>query len=152
MRHRLAGRKLGRKTAARIALKKSLINSLFRYERIRTTLPKAKEYRPRAEKLITLARVDSVANRRRAFSILRDEAVVRKLFDDIGPRFRNRPGGYTRILHIAKRRVGDDAPMALFELLPDDRGGTEAAADDKAAKGKKKQKKQKKQKKVKTGG
>jgi large subunit ribosomal protein L17 len=151
MRHRLAGRKLGRKTSARIALKKSLINSLFRYERIRTTLPKAKEYRPRAEKLITLARVDSVANRRRAFSILRDEEVVRKLFDDIGPRFRNRPGGYTRILHIAKRRVGDDAPMALFELLPDGREGTEAPepADDKAAKGKKKKKKQKK---VKAGG
>jgi len=120
MRHRLAGRKLGRDTSHRLALKKSLINALFKYERIRTTLPKAKEYRPRAEKLITLARVDTVANRRRAFSILRDKVTVKKLFEEIGPRFKNRPGGYTRILHFSKRRVGDDARMALFELLPDE--------------------------------
>jgi large subunit ribosomal protein L17 len=119
MRHRLAGRKLNRSTSSRLALKKNLINSLFRHGRIRTTLPKAKEYRPRAEKLITLGRVDTVANRRRAFSILRDKLVVKKLFEEIGPRFKNRPGGYTRILHLSKRRVGDDASMALFELLPD---------------------------------
>jgi len=119
MRHRIAGRKLSRNTASRRALMKSLINSLFKHERIKTTLAKAKEYRPRAEKLITLGKVDSVAHRRRAFAILRDKEVVRKLFDTIGPRFRDRPGGYTRILHYSKRRVGDDAPMALFELLPD---------------------------------
>lgn len=122
MRHRLAGRKLGRNTAHRLALQKNLIVSLFRHERIRTTLPKAKEYRRRAEKLITLAKVDSVANRRRAFAWLRDDEIVRKLFDQIAPRFKDRPGGYTRVLHLSKRRVGDDASMALFELLPDEQG------------------------------
>lgn len=122
MRHRLAGRKLGRSTAHRLALQKNLIVSLFRHERVRTTLPKAKEYRSRAEKLITLAKVDSVANRRRAFAWLRDDVIVRKLFDEIGPRFKDRPGGYTRVLHLSKRRVGDDASMALFELLPDGQG------------------------------
>ena len=121
MRHRLAGRRLGRNTAHRLALQKNLIVSLFRHERIRTTLPKAKEYRRRAEKLITLAKVDSVANRRRAFAWLRDNTIVRKLFDEIAPRFKDRPGGYTRVLHLSKRRVGDDASMALFELLPDGR-------------------------------
>lgn len=122
MRHRLAGRRLGRNTAHRLALQKNLIVSLFRHERIRTTLPKAKEYRGRAEKLITLAKVDSVANRRRAFAWLRDDEIVRKLFDEIAPRFKDRPGGYTRVLHLSKRRVGDDASMALFELLPDGQG------------------------------
>mgnify|MGYP003572265508 FL=1 len=121
MRHRLAGRRLGRNTAHRLALQKNLIVSLFRHERIRTTLPKANEYRRRAEKLITLAKVDSVANRRRAFAWLRDNTIVRKLFDEIAPRFKDRPGGYTRVLHLSKRRVGDDASMALFELLPDGR-------------------------------
>ncbi len=121
MRHRYAGRKFGRKTANRLALRKALINSLFRHERIRTTIQKAKEYRPKAEKLITLGKRDSVANRRRAFAILRDDEVVRKLFDEIGPRYKDRPGGYTRILKYSKRRVGDDAQMALFELLPEDR-------------------------------
>ena len=121
MRHRLAGRRLGRSSAHRLALQKNLIVSLFRHERVRTTLPKAKEYRRRAEKLITLAKVDSVANRRRAFAWLRDAEIVRKLFDEIAPRFKDRPGGYTRVLHLSKRRVGDDASMALFELLPDGR-------------------------------
>lgn len=140
MRHRLAGRKLGRKTSGRIALARSLITSLFRHERIRTTLPKAKEYRPRAERLITLAKVDSVAHRRRAFAILRDRAVVRKLFDQIGPRFRDRPGGYTRILRLTKRRVGDDAAMALLELLDDGREAAPetAAAPEKTGAGRKK--------------
>ncbi|MBN2490357.1 MAG: 50S ribosomal protein L17 [Planctomycetes bacterium] len=155
MRHRRAGRKLGRKTAARIALQRSLINSLFKHGRIQTTLAKAKEYRPRAEKLITLARADSVARRRRAFAILRDAGVVRKLFDEIGPRFRNRPGGYTRILRVGKRRVGDDAPLALFELLH--AGGAEeaeAAAPAKAARptlAEPQSKKDQKQRKAKTG-
>jgi len=140
MRHRLAGRKLGRDTSHRLALKKSLINALFKYERIRTTLPKAKEYRPRAEKLITLAKVDTVANRRRAFSILRDKVTVKKLFEEIGPRFKNRPGGYTRILHFSKHRVGDDARMALFELLPDE----QAVAKDEGSGKKKKSGRKKK--------
>jgi len=129
MRHRLAGRKLGRNTSSRLALQKNLIVSLFRHERIRTTLPKAKEYRGRAEKLITLAKVDTVANRRRAFAWLRDDEIVRKLFDQIAPRFKDRPGGYTRVLHLSKRRVGDDASMALFELLPD--GSGDKAGDTK---------------------
>ena len=139
MRHRLAGRKLSRNTSHRRALQKNLINSLFRHERIVTTLAKAKEYRPRAERLITLSKVDTVANRRRAFAILRDKEVVKKLFESLGPRFRDRPGGYTRILHFSKRRVGDDAPMALFELL--DSPGTSAAAPDTKAEKKKKKKK-----------
>jgi len=121
MRHRNYGRKLGRTTAHRLALKKGLISSLFRHERIRTTIQKAKEYRPRAEKLITLAKRDSVANRRRAFQILRDKEVVKKLFEELGPRYKDRPGGYTRILHLPKHRIGDDARMALFELLQEDR-------------------------------
>jgi large subunit ribosomal protein L17 len=140
MRHRYSGRKFGRKTANRLALRKALINSLFRHERIRTTIQKAKEYRPKAEKLITLGKRDSVANRRRAFAILRDKDVVRKLFEELGPRYSNRPGGYTRILKYTKRRVGDDAQMALFELLPEDRVVVTEPAPEPTGKGKTKRK------------
>ncbi len=109
--------------------------SLLRHETIRTTLPKAKELRRVVEPLITLAKKDSEANRRIAFSRLRDSDVVTKLFDDLGPRFRARPGGYTRILHLAPR-AGDSAPMALMQLV--DRPAAAGAAEAAAEEGKKK--------------
>lgn len=120
--------------------------SLFRHERIRTTLAKAKEYRPRAEKVITLAKVDTVARRRRAFALLRDKAVVKRLFEEIAPRFQDRPGGYTRILKFPRRRVGDDAPVALLELLPGPEGAAAAAeeAEEEKGRGKKKRRRRKK--------
>lgn len=116
MRHRKSGRKLGRNSSHRKAMYRNLAASLVRHETIRTTLPKAKELRRVVEPLITLARVDGVSQRRLAFSRLRDEAAVGKLFNDLGPRFRERPGGYLRILKIG-HRVGDSAPMAVVQLL-----------------------------------
>lgn len=116
MRHQLSGRQLSRNSAHRHALMRNLSVSLLRHETIRTTLPKAKELRRVVEPLITLAKRDSEASRRLAYSRLRDRAVVAKLFDDIGPRFKSRPGGYTRILHMAPR-PGDAAPMALMQLV-----------------------------------
>lgn len=95
---------------------RNMAASLFEHEVIRTTLPKAKELRRVAEPLVTLAREDSVANRRLAFARLRDEAIVAKLFNELGPRYQNRPGGYLRILKIGYR-TGDKAPMALVELV-----------------------------------
>jgi large subunit ribosomal protein L17 len=116
MRHRNSGRALGRDAAHRKALFKNLTNALFREELIKTTLPKAKELRKFAEPLITLAKSDGVAPRRLAFSRLRDKMVVGKLFSELGPRYRERPGGYLRILKCGFR-VGDNAPMALVELI-----------------------------------
>ena len=119
MRHRKSGRHLNRTSSHRRALMRNLSIALFEHEAIRTTLPKAKELRRVAEPLITLAKVDSVANRRLAFSRLRNKAAVGKLFSEIGPRFRDRAGGYSRVLKMGFR-AGDSAPMALIELV--DRG------------------------------
>ncbi len=116
MRHHLSGRQLSRNSSHRHALLRNMSVSLLRHETIRTTLPKAKELRRVVEPLITLAKKDSEASRRVAFSRLRDGDVVTKLFEDLGPRFRARPGGYTRILHLAPR-PGDSAPMALMQLV-----------------------------------
>jgi len=116
MRHRNSGRQLNRNSSHRKAMFKNMAVSLFDHEVIRTTLPKAKELRRVAEPLITLAKEDSVANRRLAFSRLRDKAAVGKLFSDLGPRYKERPGGYTRIVKLAPRQ-GDNAPMAAVELV-----------------------------------
>ena len=116
MRHGLSGRQLSRNSTHRWAMLRNMAASLLRHEAIRTTVPKAKELRRYVEPLITLGKTDSLANRRRAFARLRDAEVVDKLFGDIGPRFRARPGGYTRILHMASR-PGDNADMALMALV-----------------------------------
>lgn len=116
MRHRMTGRPLGRTSAHRKALFRNMSTSLFEHECIRTTVPKAKELRRVAEPLITLAKNDSVANRRLAFSRLRDRDGVKKLFDQLGPRYKDRPGGYLRILKCGFR-AGDKAPMAFVELV-----------------------------------
>ena len=116
MRHRKSGRKLGRNSSHRKAMFRNMAASLVHHETIKTTLPKAKELRRVAEPLITLAKQDSVANRRLAFSRLGDKAAVGKLFDTLGPRFQDRPGGYLRIMKCGYR-VGDNAPMAYVELV-----------------------------------
>jgi len=116
MRHRNAGRQLNRNSSHRKAMFRNMAVSLIEHEVIKTTLPKAKELRRVAEPLITMAKQDSVAKRRLAFSRLRDKAAVGKLFTDLGPRFEARPGGYLRILKCGYR-PGDKAPMAFVELL-----------------------------------
>lgn len=116
MRHRKSGRSLGRKSSHRKAMYRNMAASLITHETIRTTLPKAKELRRVVEPLITLAKQDGVARRRLAFSRLRDKKSVGKLFNELGPRFRERPGGYLRILKMGYR-PGDAAPMALVQLL-----------------------------------
>jgi len=116
MRHQLSGRQLSRNAPHRHAMLRNMSVSLLRHETIRTTLPKAKELRRVVEPLITLGKKDGDANRRLAFSRLRDADVVEKLFADLGPRFKARPGGYTRILRMAPR-PGDSAPMALMQLV-----------------------------------
>jgi len=131
MRHRHGLRKLNRTSSHRLAMLRNMTNSLFTHEAIRTTLPKAKELRRVAEPLITLAKVATVANRRVAFDRLRDRDVVTKLFNELGPRYQARPGGYLRILKFGFR-PGDAAPMALFELV--DRPVTGVAEDNEGAK------------------
>ena len=126
MRHKKSGRKLGRNSSHRKAMFRNMATSLVRHETIKTTLPKAKELRRVIEPLITLAKVDGVANRRLAFDRLRDKEAVGKLFSDLGPRFKERPGGYLRILKMGPR-PGDAAPMALVQLVE---GPAEAAADE----------------------
>lgn len=116
MRHLKSGRKLNRTSSHRQAMFRNMASSLFKHEIIRTTLPKAKELRRVAEPLITLAKSDGVHQRRLAFSRLRDNEAVGKLFTDIGPRYVERPGGYTRILKCGNR-PGDNAPMAYIELV-----------------------------------
>jgi large subunit ribosomal protein L17 len=128
MRHRKSGRQFNRDSAHRQALFRNMANSLFRHELIKTTLPKAKELRRVAEPLITLSKEDSVAKRRLAFARLRDRKVVGKLFFELGPRYRNRPGGYLRILKCGFR-AGDAAPMAYVELVDRPAGG-DVAADE----------------------
>ena len=116
MRHGHGLRKLNRTSEHRLAMLRNMMNSLLTHEVIKTTVPKAKELRRVVEPMITLAKEDSVANRRLAFNRLRDRDSVTKLFNDLGPRFKVRPGGYTRILKMGFR-VGDNAPMALVELV-----------------------------------
>ena len=126
MRHRKSGRKFNRNSAHRQAMLRNMAVSLFEHEAIKTTLPKAKELRRVAEPLITLAKNDSVANRRLAFARTRSKEMVGKLFDELGPRYKERPGGYIRILKMGFR-TGDNAPMAYVELV--DRPEAEAAED-----------------------
>ena len=124
MRHRKSGRQLNRNSSHRKAMFRNMSASLFEHELIKTTLPKAKELRRVAEPLITLAKTDTVANRRLAFDRLRDRALVTKLFNELGPRYNERPGGYLRILKCGLR-AGDKAPMAYVELV--DRPATDDA-------------------------
>lgn len=126
MRHRKSGRQLNRNSSHRKAMFSNMANSLFNHEIIKTTLPKAKELRRVAEPLITMAKSDSVANRRLAFSRLRDKAMVGKLFTELGPRYKARAGGYTRIMKCGFRS-GDTAPMAYIELVDRDSSSSEGA-------------------------
>ena len=128
MRHRHGLRKLNRTSEHRLAMLRNMCVSLLRHEAIKTTLPKAKELRRVVEPLITLAKVSSVANRRLAFSRLRDRDIVTKLFNELGPRYLARPGGYTRVLKMGFR-VGDNAPLAFVELV--DRPAPAAAEEAK---------------------
>ena len=116
MRHQLSGKKLGRNSSQRKALLRSLVTSFVQKERIRTTLSKAKATRPIAEKMITLAKTNSLHTRRQALQYIYNKDAVKKLFEDIGPRFTERPGGYTRIIKLGPR-AGDGAEMAILELV-----------------------------------
>lgn len=129
MRHMKRGRRLGRNSSHRKAMFRNMVAALFRCGRIVTTPAKAKEARPFAEKLITLAKrgPDDLAARRRAIRLLHDPALVRSLFEDLGVRYKDRNGGYTRILHLSKTRIGDGARQVLFELVE---GGVPSAKDD----------------------
>ncbi len=126
MRHRNSGRQLNRNSSHRKAMFRNMAASLVEHESIKTTLPKAKELRRVIEPMVTNAKQDNVAKRRQAFDRLRDKAAVGKLFTEIGPRFANRPGGYTRILKCGMR-PGDNAPMAIIEFV--ERGEAQSAAD-----------------------
>lgn len=121
MMHNVAGKRLGRNTAHRAALRKNFTVSLIKHERVVTTLPKAKALRPFVEKMITLARSNDAKTKvhriRRAIAFLQDKAAVKKLFDVIGPRFANRAGGYTRILRLPDYRIGDGGSKVVFELV-----------------------------------
>jgi large subunit ribosomal protein L17 len=140
MRHHLSGRQLSRNSPHRHAMLRNMSVSLLRHETIRTTLPKAKELRRVVEPLITLAKIDGDANRRLAFARLRDADVVEKLFADLGPRFKARPGGYTRILRMLPR-AGDSAPMALMQLVDGPAAATAAEAPAAKKKGARRTKK-----------
>ena len=131
MRHGHGLRKLNRTSSHRLAMLRNMMNSLLTHEVIKTTVPKAKELRRVVEPMITLAKVATVANRRLAFDRLRDRDVVVKLFNELGPRFAARPGGYTRILKMGFR-VGDNAPMALVELVDRAEDAQQSADDAKA--------------------
>jgi large subunit ribosomal protein L17 len=138
MRHRKHGRRFARTPAHGAALRRNLLRNFFLHGRLTTTLPKAKEIRPHVEKLITLARTKTLARIRRALVTLgHDRDLVAKLFDEVGPRFQNRPGGYTRILKLAKPRVGDAAPRARLELVTEEAAaapsGRPAVADKEPA-------------------
>ena len=135
MRHRNRTWKLGRNSAHRKATRRNLVAALFLHERIETTIPKAKAFRPFAERLITLGKERTLHRYRRAVALLRDEAAVAKLFRVIGPRFKDRPGGYTRILRLPKWRLGDNGRLAIFELV--ERTPTEKPAGKKGEKAEK---------------
>src|SRR5271166_1690245 len=140
MRHRHSGRQLSRNSSHRQALLRNMATSLLRHETIRTTVPKAKELRRVVEPLITLAKADSLAKRRLAFARLRDVAIVGKLFDDLGPRFKSRAGGYTRILKM-EPRPGDAADMALMQLVESQAAAGEKTGEAASGKASKKSKK-----------
>lgn len=127
MRHRKSGRYFSRTSSHRKAMFKNMMVSLLKHELIKTTVAKAKELRGYMEPMITLAKVDTVHNRRTAFSRLRDREMVTKLFNEIGPHFKNRPGGYLRVLKCGNRK-GDCAPMAFVELVGREKGDDQAAA------------------------
>ena len=129
MRHRMSGRKLNMKSAHREAMFANMTVSLLRHEQIKTTKPKAKELRGFAEKMVTLGKRGTLHARRQAFAFLRDDAVVQKLFDSLATRYKDRQGGYTRVL-AAGHRYGDDAPMAVIELV--DRDPDAKGAEDRA--------------------
>ncbi len=129
MRHRKSGKQLNRNASHRKAMFKNMANSLFQHEMIKTTLPKAKELRRVVEPLITKAKSDSVANRRYVFAKLRDDSSVAKLFTELGPFYKDRPGGYVRILK-AGFRTGDKAPMAIVQLVDFDSDDTTEATQD----------------------
>src|SRR5436305_4955015 len=135
MRHGMVNRKLGRTTGHRLAMFRNQLASLIDKERIITTLPKAKELRPQVERLITLGKNDSVHARRQAARLIEDETIVSKLFDTVGPRFGDRPGGYTRIIKLGPRR-GDAAEMAILEFVGYEPEKAEKAASAEKAKGK----------------
>jgi len=137
MRHQVKGRKLGRSPAHRKALFRNQLSSLVKEERIRTTLHKAKELRPLAEKVVTQGKRDTLHARRQVNRLISDRELVKKLFDEIAPRYHERPGGYTRIIKLGPRQ-GDGAEMAYLEFV--DRGETEAATDKKSKKATKKTK------------
>ena len=151
MRHRVAGRSLSRTSEHRLALRRNMVLSLIEHETISTTVQKAKEVKPFAEKLITLAKKGTLAARRQAISILTDRdiveeqdgefitkgTVIRKLFSEIGPRFLDRSGGYTRIIHLAKRRLGDGGQLVLLQLVGQERAPAEEKHDKKTKKAKK---------------
>ncbi|MEK6600731.1 MAG: 50S ribosomal protein L17 [Candidatus Binatota bacterium] len=122
MRHLKTGRKLNRSASHRLALMRNLVTSLFRHERIQTTDPKAKELRGWADHVITLGKEGTLHARRQAIGIVQDEGLVRKVFDSLAPRYKDRPGGYTRIVKVGWRH-GDGAPLSLIELLPVDGAG-----------------------------
>ena len=129
MRHRVAGRKLGRTTAHRQAMTRNMTVSLIDHERIVTTIQKAKTVKPFVEKLVTLSKDPSQHNRRRAFAKVRSKDAVQKLFDVLGPRFRERPGGYCRILRLSKPRLGDNGERAILEFVertPEEQAEAEA--------------------------
>ena len=131
MRHRVAGYKLGRTTSHRIAMTRNMAASLIEHERIITTVQKAKAIKPFVEKLVTLAKDPSLANRSRAFSKLRNKEQTHKLFEVLGPRFQDRPGGYCRIIKLAKRRLGDNGERAILEFVErTPREAVAVAADD----------------------
>ncbi len=127
MRHRVAGRKLGRKTGHRLAMFRNMATSLFEHERIYTTVPKAKELRKWADWLITLGKRGDLHARRQALGFIRSKKVVHKLFAEIAPRYADRPGGYTRIVKAGFRR-GDGAPMCIIELVEEGTGKAEGTA------------------------
>jgi large subunit ribosomal protein L17 len=134
MRHGVDGRKLGRKYSQRKALYRGLVIALVKHERIRTTTPKAKEARRLADRLITFAKKGDLAARRHVASILNDKLAVQKLFNELGPRYAERPGGYTRVLKVGAPRRGDNAEMSLLELVKDgDRPKRKRAAKPKKA-------------------
>ena len=132
MRHKLGLRKLNRTSAHRLAMLRNMMNSLLRHEAIKTTLPKAKELRRVVEPMITLAKEPTVANKRLAFNRLRDREIVVKLFNEIGPMFKDRKGGYTRILKMGYR-VGDNAPLAYVELVQKTTDAAPAKEEDQKA-------------------
>jgi len=133
MRHRIKGRKLGRTHSHRKAMTQNMAVSVILHERIVTTIQKAKHVKPVVEKIVTLCKVDSTANRRRAFALLRDLEAVNKLFTTLGPRFQERPGGYCRILRLSKPRLGDNGERVLLEFVERSDSASEEAFEAEAA-------------------